>query len=26
MKKFLELVVGESFYSTCIISDEELEE
>ena len=25
MKKFLELVVGESFYSTCIISDEELE-
>ena len=26
MKKFLELIVGESFYSTCIISDEELEE
>ena len=26
MKKFLELVVGESFYSTCIISDDELEE
>ena len=26
MKKFLELVVGESFYSTCIISEDELEE
>ena len=26
MKKFLELVVGESFYSTCSISDEEIEE
>ena len=26
MKKFLEFVVGESFYSTCSISDDELEE
>ena len=26
MKKFFELDVGESFYSTCSISDEEIEE
>ena len=26
MKKFLELIVGESFYSTCSISNDELEQ
>jgi len=26
MKKFLDLIVGESFYSTCSISNDELEQ
>ena len=26
MKKFSEFIIGESFYSTCSISDDELEE